>query len=324
MTHTRLFPTLTLGLAFAAVALANPDVAWSAQDERKPAPPVETYPPVRNPTSVHAFSLPDDVRADVVRKALADLGTKDADCRIAYGPMKATARPSKVFVIVEAPTAVDVKDITKAMKKGTPLVESVAWTCFQSSDKTLGRGLGGGIPGLSPRDFVLGMSNDLRWVEASGGFVEFFFTPGKLNAETLADRFHKLAQPFGVRDVGSVVEESFTWPLTEPVDAAAAKRVEKALSKLAGVKDAKIDTTAKTLHVTLALQDLLRGAPPIAMPGGEFLEEGAGAKPDGEAPPRMRFDTNLVFDALDKEHLAVHVEASGAPKKEGEDGKKGG
>lgn len=303
-------------LALASVAIS---IAFAAQDKAAPAP-LETYPPVRYPSSVHAFSVPDDIKADVVRKSLADLGTKESDCKILYGPMKAGARPSKVFIVVEAPATVDVKDIAKALKKGTPTVETVGWTCFQSSDPTMGRGLGaGGIPGMSPRDWILGMSNDLRWVEARGGFVEFFFTPGKLSADVIADRFHKLVQPFGVKDVGRVVEESFTWTLEEPVDPAAAKRVEKVLAKIPGVKDAKVDPAAKSLHMTVALEDLVRGGPPISLPGLDVALPGANVVKDGDDPPRMRFDTNQIFDALDKEKLVVHV-----PKKEGEDAKKGG
>jgi hypothetical protein len=297
---------------------------------------------VRNAVAVHAFSLPDEIKADAVRKALAELSTKEAECRVAYGPVKATARPNRVFVVIEAPATVDVKDVIKALKKGVASVDVVAWTCFESADKTLGAGLDRGMAGFSPRDWVLGMSNDLRWVEAGGGFTEFFFAPGKLKAEVIADRFHKLAQPFGVKDVGHVVVETFTWPIevmagkdaakdpgekgadgadkpvVVPFDDAAVKKVEKSLAHVGGVKSAHVDAAAHTLTVSVALDDLVRSGPTRAMPGGGTDKP---ADPGAGPPPRMRFDTNSLLDALEKEHFTVT-----AAKKEGEDGgpKKGG
>jgi len=272
------------------------------------------YPPVRHATVVFGFSLPDDVKADTLRKALSELSTKDADCKLRYGPMKATARPSKVFVLVEAPATVDAKDVLKAVKKGSAGAEALAFTCFQSSDRTLGRGLGAGMPGMTPRDWVLGMSNDLRWCEARGGFLEFFFAPGKLTSEVIADRLTKLTQPFGIQDVGKVVEESVTWNLTGTFDAAAAKRAEKALAKLHGVREARVDAGAKTLVVRVALEDLTRGAPPIPMPGAEFdALAGGGAANGGEEAPRMRFDTNAIWDTLLKESIGVAAAAPTEP-----------
>jgi hypothetical protein len=282
---------------------------------------------VRHATVVHAFSLPDEIKADAVRKALADLSTKDADCRIAYGPVSAKAKPNKVFVVVEAPAGIEVKDVVKALKKGVSSVEPLAWTCFTSPDKRLGRGLGGGgMQGFSPRDFVLGMHGDMRWVEARGGFTEFFFTPGKITPAELADRFEKLTKDFGVADLGTVVEETFTWTVKGPedklpLDAALVKRVEKACSKIAGVKSVRLDGASGTLEVGVALADLVRGIPPIPLPGAPD-EMSAPPAPDASPPPRMRFDTNALLDVLEKEHLTA---APGAKKEGGDAGpKKGG
>ncbi len=336
--------------ACSVIALLAPLVAplLLQTPEAGKGPPDQTglYPAVRQVTAVHAFSLPEDIKADVVRKALAELSTKDAECRVLYGPVKATARPSKVFVVIEAPATVDAKDVIKALKKGVASADLVAWTCFQSADKTLGAGLDKGMAGFSPRDWVLGMSNDLRWFEAGEGFTEFFFVSGKLKADVIADRFHKLAQPFGVKDVGHVVVETFTWPIEVTVgkdadkdgggkgtgekapdstgktvvafDDAAVKKVEKALTKLSGVKSAHVDAAAHTLTVAVALDDLVRGGPVLAMPGGNASDKPA--DPNVAPAPRMRFDTNAILDALEKEHF------SAIAKKEGEDAgpKKGG
>jgi hypothetical protein len=264
----------------------------------------DPYPPVKNASIVFAFSLPDDLKADVVKKALAELSTKEADCGIRYGPMKATSRPNRVFVLVEAPATLTVKDVIGALKKGAKSVEQTAWTCFQSSDPTLGRGLGGGIPGITPRDFLLGMSNDLRWVEAGGGISEFFFTPGKIDSAFIQDRFHKLAQPFGVKDVGGVLSETISWALDEPLDAAAAKRAEKELAKIGGVKSAKIDVEKRQLEAKICIEDQTRGALPTAL-GSLGNTLGAALAAEENPTPRMRFDTNVIFAVLEKEKLVV-------------------
>jgi len=305
------------GIVLAAILASASALPLPAQSTPAAAEPQQSdlYPPVRHATVVHAFCLPDAIKADLVRKALADLSTADADCRVAYGPVATPARPNKVFVVVEAPAGLDPKALVKALKKGVVSVEPVAWTCFSSADKKLGRGVGGGLPGYSPRDFILNMSGDLRWVEARGGFVEFFFAPGKLTPETLADRFRKLAQPFGVSDVGSVVEESFTWGLRfaaggaredadedAPLDAGLARRVEKACARIDGVKSARVDAAARTLAVTVALADQMRGAPPVTLPSAPG-EADADAASGAAQPPRMRFDTNPILDLLEKERL---------------------
>lgn len=287
-------------LHIAAFVLAGTLVA---QDAPPAAKSVEMYPPVKHATVVFAFGLPDEIKADVVRKSLAELSTKEADCGVRYGPVKSAARPQKAFVIVEAPASIDVKDVIKALKKGAATVEPMAWTCFESTDKTLGSGLGSGMPGLSPRDFILGISNDLRWVDARGGFSEFFFAPGKLDAEFIQDRFHKLARPFGVMDLGVIVTETITWPLAGPLDPATAKRVEKELAKIAGVKSVKLDIEKNVLEVKVVLDGLVRSAPPMALPGGVAL--GGAADADAEPAPRMRFDTNSLFTVLDKEKVNV-------------------
>lgn len=297
-----------------------------------PAAP-DLYPPVRHASVVHALSLAEGAKADVLTKALTALSTRDADCKIRYGPRSAKSRPGTAFVLIEAPAEVNAKDIVKAVSKGAREVEVLAWTCLRSNDTTLGRGLGAGMAGATPRDFVLGMSNDLRWFEARGGFLEFFLVPGKLDAATLADRLLKLAQPFGVKDVGTRATDTFRWSLAPlakngvtpaAIDAAAARRAEKAILKLRGVLTARVDPAARTLAVEVALEGLSRGLLPSVLPIGGvdptgFVEAGGKTtSADGEGndaePPRMRFDTNPIFDALVAESItAVRDEAPAAP-----------
>lgn len=284
-----------------------------------PASPIgatEIYPPERHKSFLVTFVIQDDAKADVVRRSLAELSTKEANCSIAYGPVGSESRPNRDFLVVEAPATLDPKDVLRALKKGAPTAELLAWTCFQSDDKNLGRGLGAGVPGFAPRDFVLGISSELRWVEAQGGFVEFFFAPGKLSADFLADRFHKLAQPFGVKDVGHVVLESFTWTLADALDPAAAKRAEKSIAKLEGVTAARVDPTAKTLKVDVALQGLRVSGPGHAMPGtrSSIDTQDPRSSDKSREVPRMLFDTNPVLDCLDKEKIALAPRAAPAAK----------
>jgi copper chaperone CopZ len=299
----------------------------------------DLYPPIRVSSAVHAFDINEEVKADIVRKALADLSTKDADCRIVYGPVRTPARLGKMFLLIEAPAKLDAKELIKALKKGDASVELVAWTCFENQDKLLGKLLDAGMGGQSGRDWVLGIGNDLRWVEAGNGFVEFFIAPGKITSDQIAESFHHLVQPFGVKDFGHVMRESFTWPIQavsekgapekgatdksvskSAFDEAAVKRVEKAIAHVAGVKSAHVDASAHTITVGVVLDDLLRSGPVFApTPAANSTDKPAD---DAKAapPPRLRFDTNAVLDALEKEHFTV------TSKKEGEDAgpKKGG
>lgn len=284
----------------------------------------ELYPAVRHASVVHALSLAEGAKADVLTKALAALSTREADCKIRYGPRSTKSRPGTAFILVEAPAQVSAKDVAKAVAKGAREVEILAWTCLRSNDTTLGRGLGAGLAGATPRDFVLGMSNDVRWFEARGGFLEFFVVPGKLDAATLADRLLKLAKPFGVQDVGTRATDTIRWSLAPKakdgvappaIDPAAAKRAEKVIGKLRGVLSVKVDPAAKTLVVEVALEGLGIGLLPTAMPIGGLDPTGFGgaggktASSDGdgntEEPPRMRFDTNPIFDALAAEAIVV-------------------
>lgn len=285
---------------------------------------LDLYPPQRSRTRLLFFSLDGDIRADPVRHALAELSTKDAECRIAYGPVSSAARPNKSFVAVEAPAEKSARDIQRALKHGVPAVDELAFTCFRGEPKKMG----GGTSGYSPRDWILGMTNDLRWVESFAGFSEFFFAPGKLTADILTDRFRKLGEPFGQGDIGKLVKDEFTWSLAGPadIDPAAAKRAEKAIAKIEGVREAKIDPAAKTLHVAIELDGLKIGGPPISLALPKHPEPGHGdAKVAGDTPvevPRARFDTTPVFDALDKEKIAVAPAAKEAPEPEKPGGEK--
>jgi len=140
--------------------------------------------------------------------------------------------------------------------------------------------------------------------ETFHNFREFFFTPGKTTADLIKDRFEKLAKPYGVKNVGAVLSDAIHWPLAEPVDAAAAKRAEKELGKIDGIKSIKIDAAAKTLDAVLTLDSLTRGALPTVLASDDNTLGGALAA-ERNPSPRMRFDTNVILDVLEKEKITL-------------------
>jgi hypothetical protein len=129
-----------------------------------------------------------------------------------------------------------------------------------------GGGLGGdgGFAGFSPRDFVLGTSNDLRWVDMLRADFQFYALPGKLDAAHDQDRMHKLLQPYGRGKPRREVERgSLSWNLALPIDEAAAKRAEKAIAKLDGVQQAHIDARRASCRCSSRLEGLHASAPPL-------------------------------------------------------------
>ncbi|MBI5362079.1 MAG: hypothetical protein HZA53_02800 [Planctomycetes bacterium] len=290
----------------------------------------ELYPPKRNASLLTFFSIEGKLDPEPMRKALAELGTKDVDARIVYGPESTGARPGRFFLAVEAPASVKSKELVAALKKGASVVEQEATTCFKGPVRDLPDAGPGRMAGFSPRDWVLGVSNDLRWADTSAGWYEFFSTPGKLDAATIADRFAKLFGPFGLSSVGTLVREGFTWKLAPPCDVAAAKKAEKAIAKLAGVKLARLDAAAGTLTVQFELDGLVVSGPPVpdallALAAGRAAPEPGAEKKAATRTPRVRFDVNPILDLLEKEKLALApVEAVPAAGGDAEPPAKGG
>jgi hypothetical protein len=279
-----------------------------------PAPkPAETapdpYPPARHASVLRFFCLEGELKADPIRKALAELGTKDAECRIAYAPQTAPGRKAKSFFAIEAPSSVSGKDVEKALRRGADKVEDLACSCFDGPARELPN-----VPtgpgdksGWSARDFVIGMMSGLRWFDRLGGWTQFFYTPGKADAAEIADRYKKLVGPWGGGELGKIPRESFAWPLAAPVDEAAAKRAEKAIAKIDGVKEARIDVAGAVLRVTFELDGIktsaVEAAPAAATDKPKDKPEAADPASAAPAAPKVRFDTNPVLDALEKEKL---------------------
>ncbi|MBK7874738.1 MAG: cation transporter [Planctomycetes bacterium] len=310
--HTPL--VLALAAAFPALA-ARPAPVQGGVERRAPAEPAdldaaELYPPVRNAALLTFFSIEGKLDPEPLRKALAALGTKEVEARIVYGPESTNARPGRFFLAVEAPAGVKPKELVAALKKGASVVEQEVATCFKGPVRDLPDSGAGRMAGMTARDWVLGISNDLRWADTSAGWYQFFSTPGKLDAATIADRFEKLFAPFGMRTVGTLVREGFTWNLAAPCEAATAKKLEKAMQKLPGVRLARVDADNRTLTVQFDLESLLVSGPAVpdrmlAGAAGRPPAEDATPPTRGARTPRVRFDVNPILDLLEKEGVAV-------------------
>ncbi len=232
------------------------------------------------PHCVRYFSL-EEIKPDLLRKVVGELGTPDAPARIVSGPSTATCRPKLSFLALEIRDDLASKDIARALKKSCRNVEELVWTTFRGVDKTLPS-----ILGVSPQDCVIGMASDMRWFESAGDAKHFYFVPGKLNAESIAKQFTNLFGPFDAGDIGTIAGETLTFALPAAVDAIAAKRAAKAIDKLDGVSQAEI--VAGSLMVEIELDCVHASAVP--------------AKEEARGP---RFYSKPVADALAKELLAL-------------------
>jgi hypothetical protein len=251
---------------------------------------------VRPTAHVLFFMLEGKLEPEPLRKALAELSTKEAQCKLAYGPRKAGARPGAQFVAVEAPAALGSKELSAALRKGCSAADLMACTVFRGKDA--GRGgdaEGSGFFGMDLRDFVLGMSGDIRWYDTQPEWRQFYFGPGKIAAKEIADRYQKLFGPVGGGQVGSVAGDELRWTLAEPLDEKAAARAAKAIGKLAGVARCALDPKTRVLELELHLENLKSSGPVLA----------SAQAPGDPAPVRLRFDTVPLFEILDKEQLAL-------------------
>jgi hypothetical protein len=277
-----------------AALLALPGLSKEAQPD--------PYPAERPKAHVLFFMLEGELKAEPLRKALSELSTKEAECKLVYGPRKTPARPGAQFVAVEAPAALGQKELGGALRKGCANADAVACTVFKgAADGTGSNSEGQGFLGMGARDFVLGMSGDMRWYDASGGWRQFYFGAGKIGAKEIADRYQKLFGPLGGGEAGEVVHENLRWTLAEPLDPKAAGRAEKSIAKLPGVVRCSIDAGQRLLSVEFRLEELKSAA---AAPGPR-------AAADKPVAPRAHFDTLALFEVLDKEKLALAPAAGG-------------
>ncbi|MBK7645418.1 MAG: hypothetical protein IPJ19_20665 [Planctomycetes bacterium] len=243
------------------------------------------------------FMLSGELKAEPLRKALAELSSTAAQCRILEGPRKTGARPGAQFVAVEAPAALGAKELIAALRKGCGGAEPLSFTAFEG--KAGGQGAdaeSAGFLGLPTRDFVLGMSGDIRWYDTLSDWRQFYFAAGKIGAKEIADRYHKLFGPVGGGEAGEVAREELQWTLAEPLDPKAAERAHKALAKLPGVARAVFDAPTRALRLDVRLENQKSSGPP-------------GKRAEKAGPVRVRFDTLPVFEILDKEKLALEPAA---------------
>jgi hypothetical protein len=266
-------------------------LAPARQEPPAPAPAPDPFPSAWHPVSMRFYIFDGDVRGDALKKAVEGLANPEEPCRIVIGPTASGTRPDKQFLALEVSSRAAPKDVIQALRKANSRVQELEWTAFRGATEEPKA-----ILGYGARECVIGMASEMRWFEFGGGESAFFFTPGKLDAPQIKDRYKKLYQPLGGGDLGELARFEITWHLATPLDAAAAKRAEKAIAKLPGVRSAKLDLEQGTLQFTVELDRQSTAA--AAPPANE-------AEPPSARKLLPRFDTNPVFSALEKEHLAL-------------------
>lgn len=284
-----------LAAAIAATLLLSP-----APQEPTPAPAPDPYPAVRNASVVRFFIMEGDLRSDGMHKVLTELSTKEAECRTVSGPTLSSVHSKQHFLALQVSEKLASKDVIKSLRKCAPSVEELQWAQFRGAKEGPGP-----IYGQSGQSLVIGMSQDMRWFEYDGGVSSFYFVSGKLDAKELRDRYRKLYQPLGGGELGELSRDEIAWTLTTPIDEAAAKRAEKAIAKLAGVREIKIEPANGAMRAVVELDKLSASAPPPATKGDETRA----------ASIALRFNTNAILDELEKEKLTLAAAA-----KAGEEG----
>jgi hypothetical protein len=268
------------------VALLAPLIVAFAATPEGTSAPAEVAAPKRCESLLRFYSLKGKLQMDALRSALGEIAA-DISC----GPLDTGSRTGSSFVAIRCGAGVDEKALERALKKGGVKVEPLAWSRFEGRTGEIGSVAGLG-PGYTQRDFVTNMSGELRWFEALGADSELFFTPGKLRADEIADRYAKLHAPFGGGKIGELRRERFSWKLAKPVDPKLAAKLVKALEKVPGVEQAEME--AQVLNVTVQLHGLLESAPSAA--------EGSAA---AGAAPRAEFCPNALLDLLESEGVEV-------------------
>lgn len=276
---------LLLALAVLALSPAGAGRERMELQEEGKAPAVDLYPCRASATVVRFFHVEIDAPdLSKVNPALEELGAT-----LVHGPRSSGGRPGHCFCAVRAPREVSAKKLAAALKKGGGAVETLEVLAFDGrtgSDSDLGLG---GL-GVTKRDLVMGISNDVVWYEASGAWSQFYGRPGKLDAKELAERYAKLYAPYGGAKLGAVVEERVSWPLKAAPEAKVAAKLAKEIEKQPGVAHAGFE--GARLDVAVVLAGLEACGDVGALQAGEPLEA------SDAGTPRAAFDAGAVHALL--------------------------
>jgi len=214
------------------------------------------------PAELLFFALKGDIDRERVDEALSDEGA-----RLERPPAKSSGRPQDHFVVVRAPLDVDARRLERALKKSRCKVEPLEWIRF--TGRTGDEHELPTVAGLEPRDHLIGSHGDVRWYESGPDWAQFYVVKGRLEADDLRKRYETLFQPFGGAQLGVVDEQTFEWDLVTALEKRAAKKLDKELSKLAGVRDVRLDPDGKRLTVLVECYRLRRSAAPSKANSGD-------------------------------------------------------
>jgi hypothetical protein len=252
----------------------------------------ELYPPVRAAEVVRFFSLDTD-EPDLAKLSA---GLSELGAELVYGPRTTEARPGFSFFAVRAPAGESAKKLALALRRGGAAAHELECVAFDGREGGDSRVAVGGAS-FTTRDFVMGISSDIVWFDCVGAWSQFYGLPGKLEPDEIAERYRKLYAPYGGGRIGQVVRESFRWTLAATPDEKTRARLLKAVQKLEGVHEARLE--GNVLGVTVELAGLLASGVAGKIPAaeGEVLDQA------GRETPRVAFSTRPLHDLLAAEKL---------------------
>jgi hypothetical protein len=249
----------------------------------------ELYPLVRAEQVIRFFSLDTD-EPDLAR---LNAGLSELGAELVYGPRTTEARPGFSFFAVRAPSGESARKLALALRRGGAAAHELECVAFDGREGSDSRVAVGGAS-FTTRDFVMGISSDIVWFDCVGAWSQFYGLPGP---DELAERYKKLYAPYGGGRIGQVVRESFRWTLAATPDDRTRARLLKAVHKLQGVHEARLD--GNILGVTVELVGLLTSGLAGNIPAGE----GEVLDQIGREAPRLAFDTRPLHDLLAAEKL---------------------
>ena len=272
------------------------------QDEESPSvlPEAPEY-------RVRYYMLDGDPDMERLNDALEDL---HEEAEIIQGPDSSRAAPNDNFIALRTPLEISDRDAERAVKKGrakpVPLVWTHArWSMTEMPDIPRGGG------GDWLRSTVLGSHSDLHWCELRGQEQIFYYEPGDIDGEWLAERIVSGFGPFVGEDFEvEVVQERIVWELAEEPEARDIRSVERDLERTDGVSNVGVYEQPWRVEFTLALDGLEYSGPPKSFGGGmDALEQeqepdpDPGQDPDADQDPAPRRTSSARCPTLDPSAL---------------------
>jgi hypothetical protein len=246
----------------------------------------ERYPQVAEQRVLRYFNLKGKLDRGRLNEAL-----KDAGYELAYGPMEAASRPSNSVVAVSVPFEAKVRDVERALKKGKVKTEELELFLFRGRIEN-------GFPtfgiDLKKLDYMVGISNEIRWCDMGEQLTQFYCVAGELEAAELEELYCKLQRPLGDEPatLGEVVRDRLTWTLAREPEERERKDLEQEILELDGVTGVELDGAELRLELELA-----------GLRASGLSRASANGPGERGAPPWAAFASRELWELLEAEGL---------------------